>query len=170
MLLKNDLIRLIETRGIEYIKYEHEALFSVEDSNKKRGVIDGAHTKNLFLKNKKNYFCLFSCVEDGVVDLKKFSKSIGAGNLSFARKEYLFEHMGIKPGSVSPYGLLNDNKNKIDFFLEYNLYISNKINFHPLINTSTISIKTKDFLNFMIENNKKITIFSLAENKIVETL
>ena len=77
--------------------------------------------------------------------------------------------MGIKPGSVSPFALLNDLENKVDFYLENNLYESKIINFHPLINTFTITIETNKFIEFMIENNKKIHIFSSAQGKILKT-
>ena len=170
MIKKDDLIEMLANKEIPFIKHEHEALFSVEDSNNKRGLVEGAHTKNLFLKNKKNYFCLFSCEEKSLVDLKKFSKSIGAGNLSFARKEYLKQYLDIEPGSVSPYGLLNDKNGIVDFFLDEELYKSSKINFHPLVNTSTVTLKTSDFINLMVENKKKITIFSLKDNKIKEII
>ena len=170
MLKKNDLLEQLKIKGVEYTRYDHEALFSVQESKVKRGDIEGAHTKNLFLKNKKNYFCLLSCEEKSVIDLKKFSKVIGAGNLSFAKKKYLLKYMGINPGSVSPYGLLNDKNNEIVFFLESSLYKKQKINFHPLINTSTITTLTSDFIKFMIENKKKINIFSLEDYKIIQTI
>ena len=170
MIKKSDLIEMLLKKEILLTQHEHAALFSVEDSKEKRGIIDGAHTKNLFLKNKKNYFCLFSCEEKSQVDLKNFSKSINAGNLSFAKREYLNKFMGIEPGSVSPYGLLNDISNAVEFFLEYKLYKSEKINFHPLLNNSTVTLKTPDFIKFMVENNKKITIFSLEKYEIIEII
>ena len=170
MFQKFDLLQIFNKKNIQYIKYEHEALFRVEDSENKRGNINGVHTKNLFLKNKKNLFCLFSCEENSVVNLKKFSKTINAGNLSFAREEYLLKYLGIKPGSVSPYALLNDKDNQVHFYLEDKLYKSRKINFHPLINTTTITIRTSDFIEFIIENKKKINIFSLEDYKLIETL
>ena len=71
---------------------------------------------------------------------------------------------------MSPYALLNDIDNQVDFYLENKVYNSKNINFHPLINTSTISVQTTDFLNFMIENEKKINIFSLDNYKIIKTL
>jgi len=155
---------------IDFDIYNHQALYTVEDSKKERKKILGAHTKNLFLKNKKNIFCLFSCEEKSLVDLKKFSKSIIAGNLSFAKEKYLLKYLGIKPGSVSPYALLNDTNNQVDFYLEEKLFKSAKINFHPLINTSTITVKSSDFIKFMIENKKKINIFSLEDYKLIQTL
>ena len=170
MIKKNDLLKILDHKSIKFKKYEHEALYSVNDSSIKRGEIQGEHTKNLFLKNKKNFFYLFSCEENKTVDLRRFSKSVGAGNLSFAREEYLIKYLGVKAGSVSPYALLNDIDNQVDFYLEDNIYNSNNINFHPLINTSTITVQTKDFLNFMIEKKKKINIFSLENYKIIKIL
>ena len=170
MINKNDLLKELDSKGIGYNKYEHDALYTVEDSETKRGDIVGAHTKNLFLKNKKGFFCLLTCEESSLVNLKQFSKSIEAGNLSFANEEYLLKYMAITPGSVSPYGLLNDYDNKIVFYLEEGLYNSEKINFHPLLNTSTITTTTKDFINFMIEKKKKINIFSLEEYKVIKEI
>ena len=170
MIKKSDLLKMLDHKSIKFKKYEHEALYTVGDSGIKRGNIQGDHTKNLFLKNKKNFFCLFSCEENSVVDLKRFSKSISAGNLSFAKEEYIIKYLGIKPGSVSPYALLNDIDNQVDFYLENKVYNSKNINFHPLINTSTITVQTKDFLDFMIENQKKINIFSLENYKIIKIL
>ena len=122
------------------------------------------------MKNKKNNFYLFSCEENSIVNLKQLSNKINAKNLSFAKEEYLLKYLGIKPGSISPYSLLNDKENKISFYLEDKLYESKKINFHPLVNTATITLSTSDFVEFMIENKKKIYIFSLQDYKLIKTL
>jgi len=170
MLTKTDLFELLSAKNKDFQIYDHEALFTVEDSENLRGEIKGAHTKNLFLKNKKNNFFLFSCEENAKVDLKLFSKSIDAKNLSFANAEYLERYLGIKPGSVSPFALLNDKNNVVKFCLDEKLYNSEIINFHPLINTTTISIKTSEFIDFLLENNKNIHIFSLESYSIVKNL
>ena len=170
MLSKSDLLELIRAKGLDFQIHEHKPLFTVDDSEKMRGTIDGAHTKNLFLKNKKNSFFLFSCSEKANIDLKHFSKSIDAKNLSFANETYLQQFLGITPGSVSPYALLNDKENLVSFYLDEELAKSEVINYHPLINTSTISIKTKDFINFIVENKKKINIFSLETYSIVDQI
>ena len=170
MLTKTDLFELLSIKNKDFQIHEHDPLFTVEDSEKLRGEISGAHTKNLFLKNKKNRFFLFSCNENAKIDLKLFSKSIDAKNLSFANEEYLKKYLGIKPGSVSPFALLNDIKNIVKFYLDEELYKSEVINFHPLINTTTISIKTSLFIDFLLENNKKIHIFSLNSYSISKVL
>jgi len=170
MLTKIDLFELLSAKNKDFQIHDHQALFTVEDSENLRGEIRGAHTKNLFLKNKKNNFFLFSCDENAKVDLKLFSKSIDAKNLSFANDQYLEQYLGIRPGSVSPFALLNDKNNIVKFYLDDKLYNSEIINFHPLINTTTISIKTSEFINFLLENNKNIHIFSLDSYSIVKVL
>ena len=163
-----ELINLLKKKyNIEI--HQHEALYTVQDSKKLRGKIIGAHSKNLFLKNKKNKFFLLTCEETDNVDLKKVSKSLQLGNTSFAKEEYLDQYLKIKPGSVSPFALLNDAGGEVDFYLEQALYESKFVNFHPLINTFTITIETNNFIEFMIENDKKIHIFSSAEGKILKT-
>ena len=162
-------IELLKKESYEIEVHQHDALFTVEDSIKLRGKIDGVHSKNLFLKNKKNEFFLLSCEEGDKIDLKKISKSLGLGNVSFAKQKYLEQYLKIKPGSVSPFALLNDKGGIVNFYLEQNLYESKFVNFHPLINTFTITIETNRFIKFMIENNKKIHIFSSAQGKIKKT-
>ena len=169
MLIEKDLLDLLIEKCVDFQIHNHEPLFTVEDSENLRGKISGAHTKNLFLKNKKGEFFLFSCDENANVDLKQFSKSIGAKNLSFANEKYLLEFLGIRPGSVSPYALLNDKGNKVSFYFDEKLFNSELINFHPLVNTTTITTKTGDFVKFIIENKKKINIFSLNSYSIVKT-
>tara|TARA_Y100001970_G_scaffold87544_1_gene110525 strand:- start:23856 stop:24377 length:522 start_codon:yes stop_codon:yes gene_type:complete len=169
MLSPDQLISMLEKYDNGLVVNKHEALFTVEDSKKLRGKIKGAHSKNLFLKNKKNNFFLISCEEFDKVDLKKISKGLGLGNISFAKEEYLKEHLGILPGSVSPFALLNDKNNVVNFYLEKKLYESTLINFHPLINTVTTTMKTQKFIEFMIEKNKKIHIFSSFNQKIIKS-
>ena len=170
MLTKTDLFELLSVKDLDFQIHDHDPLFTVEDSEILRGEIEGAHTKNLFLKNKKNSFFLFSCDENAKVDLKKFSKAIDAKNLSFANQDYLEKFLGIKPGSVSPYALLNDKESVVEFYLDEKLFKSELINYHPLINTTTITIKTSEFINFLLENNKKINIFSLDSYSVVKAL
>jgi len=165
----SELIKVLKKENYNIKVHEHGALFTVQDSKKLRGEIEGAHCKNLFLKNKKNKFFLLTCEEAEKVDLKRISKSLELGNTSFAKEEYLDQYLKIKPGSVSPFALLNDISGKVDFYLEKTLYESKFVNFHPLINTFTITIETKRFIEFMIENNKKIHIFSSVEGKIIKT-
>ena len=169
MLNSIELIDLLKNKKYNIEVHEHEAFFTVQNSREFRGKIKGSHSKNLFLKNKKNNYFLFSCEENDEINLKKISKSLNLGNISFAKEEYLDHYLKIKPGSVSPFALLNDECGRVDFYLERKLYESKYINFHPLINTLTITIETDKFIEFMIENNKKIHIFSSTEGTVLKT-
>ena len=169
MLSSKEFINLFSEKGYDYELHHHQALFTVEDSNNFRGKIKGSHSKNLFLKNKKNKFFLISCEEFTEINLKSVSKFLCLGNVSFAREEYLINLLGVKPGSVTPFALLNNTENDIDFYLDEKLYNSKFVNFHPLTNTATITMKCSTFIEFMIENNKKIHIFSPVEEVIVKT-
>ena len=159
MLTEKTLLDMMDKSGYSYNLHTHEPLHTVEDSIKNRGLIKGAHSKNLFLKNKKNQFFLFSCLEETNIDLKKLSKSLSLGNASFAKEEHLYSYLGVVPGSVTPYGLLNDFNNKVVFYLDSNFLKANSVNFHPLINTSTLNVNIKDFINFLKKNKKKVNVF-----------
>ena len=164
---KLDLLTMLSKRGIKYDVYEHPSLHTVEESKKLRGKIEGIHTKNLFLKNKKNNFFLLSCQVSAIIDLKQLKKVLNLGNISFARNLYLKKILGVKPGSVTPFGLINDQNNEIKFFLDKKILYHKKVNFHPLVNTSTVSLDTKDFLLFMKKNNKLVNIFNF-DNYAIE--
>ena len=167
MIDKESLIKLLDKNNCQYKLYSHPPLITVKDSVKMRGKINGGHTKNLFLKNKKNNFFLFSCQESTIVDLKLLKKALNLGNISFARDLYLKNILGVKPGSVTPFGLINDQNNNIKFFLDKKILYHKKVNFHPLVNTSTVSLDTKDFLLFMKKNNKLVNIFNF-DNYTIE--
>ena len=164
---KLDLLTMLSKYNIKYDVYEHPSLHTVEESKKLRGKIEGIHTKNLFLKNKKNNFFLFSCQESTIVDLKQLKKALCLGNISFAKDLYLQDMLGVGPGSVTPFGLINDQNNEIKFFLDKKILYHQKVNFHPLVNTSTVSLDTKDFLLFMKKNNKLVNIFNF-DNYTIE--
>ena len=147
------LIKLLDKNNINHILYKHPPLFTVDDSRKLRGNIKGGHTKNLFLKNKKNNFFLFSCLESTMIDLKLLKQRLNLSTISFAGEKYLHELLGVKPGAVTPFGLLNDNEKKVKFFLDLKLNEFNSINFHPLVNTATINIKRDALYNFFKIND-----------------
>ena len=170
MLEKKELLTKLNKGNYLYKLHRHEPLFTVADSLGKRGKIEGAHSKNLFLKNKQNKFFLFSCLETTKIELKKLSKKLNLGTISFAREEYLKKYLGVLPGSVTPFGLLNDMDQKVEFYLD-KAFLSEKIvNFHPLINTSTLSLAVSDLISFLIENKKKVNIFDFNDYTLIDKL
>ncbi len=137
---------------INYQLYEHEAFYTVEESSKLKSDLNlkGAHTKNLFLRDKKRKIFLISCMDNTDVDLKNLKNIIPAqGNLSFGSPDLLNEKLGVKPGSVSPYALINNSEKDVNFFIDKNILNEKLCNFHPLINTKTIQLETIDFIKFI---------------------
>lgn len=133
----------------DYFIHEHPALKTVEDSKILRGIMEGGHSKNLFLRDKKKNNFLITTNEDQKIDLKNLEKKLGTSRLSFGSPDRLYEFLGVKPGSVSPFALINDPKKRVSFYIDKNLLNERILNFHPLTNNLTISLKTKDFEKFL---------------------
>ncbi|PLX38800.1 MAG: hypothetical protein C0605_07240 [Hyphomicrobiales bacterium] len=142
------LDRLVEL-GIEARTHTHPPLHTVEESQALRGDIPGAHCKNLFLKDKKGAFWLVVTLEDTPVDLKQLKKHIGSAHLSFGRAEYLRDMLGVEPGSVTPFALINDPDGRVNVVLDSEMMAFEWINFHPLVNTATTTIRPGDLLRFV---------------------
>ena len=161
MLKKNDLLKILKSNNIEFSVQEHAPLFTVEDSKSLRGIIKGAHSKNLFLKDSKGIFYLLSIEENTSIDLKKVTAPINSKKLSFANSKYLQSIMGIEPGSVSPFALINDKEKKIKFYLDKSLAAYEIVNFHPLVNTATVSIKSNDLIQFINNIHNPVNILNM---------
>ena len=161
MLKKNDLLQILKSNDIEFSIQEHAPLFTVEDSKSLRGTIRGAHSKNLFLKDSKGIFYLLSIEENTSIDLKKVAAPINSKKLSFANSKYLQSIMGIEPGSVSPFALINDKEKKVKFYLDQSLVVYDIVNFHPLVNTATVSIKSNDLIQFINNIHNPVNILNV---------
>lgn len=165
MIFKDDLIRMLNDNGFEYFVEEHAPLFTVEDSKSLRGQIEGAHSKNLFLKDAKANFFLISIEESTSIDLKKTMQQIQSKKLSFAKPEYLQDILGIEPGSVSPFALLNDTKKQVKFYLDRSFLDSEKVNFHPLINTATVNISPQNLIELIEKYHNPVNYIDLENLK-----
>jgi Ala-tRNA(Pro) deacylase len=144
-----DLMAALQQFGIATTTVEHPPLFTVEQSRALRGEIAGGHTKNLFLKDKKDQVFLVVAEEDAEVDMKSLHKRIDSARLSFGRPELLVELWGVPPGSVTPFGAINDRAGKVSVILDERLLRHRQLNFHPLENTATTTIATEDLLAFL---------------------
>ena len=164
---REDLLNFFNVNNILFKEYEHEALFTVEQSKEMRGKIQGYHTKNLFLRDKKKKYFLLSCAEDKVIDLKRLRAPLNTNNLSFASGDRLKEILGLIPGSVTPFGLINDTKKQTKFYLDLDLSKSDSINFHPLINNYTINMDLNNFYNFIKIINVELQIIDLKVYKLI---
>jgi len=165
MIFKDDLIRILNDHGFEYFIKEHAPLFTVEDSKAFRGQIEGAHSKNLFLKDAKANFFLISIEESASIDLKKTMQQIQSKKLSFAKPEYLQDILGIEPGSVSPFALLNDTKKQVKFYLDRSFLDSETVNFHPLINTATVNISPQNLIELIEKYHNPVNYIDLENLK-----
>ncbi|TWG97889.1 Ala-tRNA(Pro) deacylase [Mesorhizobium sp. J18] len=146
----DELFAFLADLGITVKTVNHPPLFTVADSQALRGEIDGGHTKNLFLKDKKDNFFLVTVEEDAVVDLKSIHNLIGAaGRVSFGKPERLAELLGVAPGSVTVLGAINDHEKRVKIILDEKLMQHDLINAHPLTNEATTTIARDDLLRFL---------------------
>jgi Ala-tRNA(Pro) deacylase len=148
--MPQDLFAFLDRLGIAHETQHHPAVFTVEESKRLRGVLPGAHVKNLYLKDKKSRLFLISAVEDTRIDLKKVHEVIGGnGRVSFGSAESLREVLGVEPGSVTPFAAINDTAGQVTVVLDARLMEHERINVHPLVNTMTTGVSREGLLAFL---------------------
>jgi Ala-tRNA(Pro) deacylase len=146
----DQLFAFLDSLGIPHPTVTHPPLFTVEQSQSLRGTIPGGHTKNLFLRDKKQAVYLVTALEDAEIDLKGLHRLLGAsGRFSFGSSDLLLELLGVAPGSVTPFGVLNDTEARVTVVLDATLMEHAVINAHPLTNTMTTSIAREDLVKFL---------------------
>lgn len=157
--IKKQVYDKLDELGIEYEVIEHEPAFTIEDIDKMGIFNDGVGCKNLFLRDAsgKRHF-LLSVPEHKNVDLKSVRTQIGSSRLSFGSAERLYNCLKLTQGSVSPFGVINDNDKKVEFVFDRCLLGENKVGFHPNINTATVWLSFEDLLK-VIEDNGNETMF-----------
>ena len=144
------LFATLDRLGIPHRTVRHAPVFTVAESQELRGSIAGAHSKNLFVKDKKGRLFLVTALEDARLDLKRLHEAIGAqGRVSFGSPDRLMRHLGVIPGAVTPFGLVNDAEGRVTFVLDDGLLDHALLNFHPLTNAATTAIGRDDFLRFL---------------------
>jgi Ala-tRNA(Pro) deacylase len=159
--LPEELFHRLGELGIEAPTIHHPPVHTVEEAKLLRGNIVGCHTKSLFLRNKKGNMWLVSCAEDQPVDLKSLGQILGGGRLSFCSADRLMKFLGLTPGSVSPFGVINDNGRVVRVVLEKKMLQQQPLNFHPLDNSMTSSITTGDLMRFLQAENHPPLILGL---------
>ena len=146
MLSPQQLFDKFAALGIAQRTVEHPPVFTVEEAKALRGNLAGHHIKNLFLRNKKEEMWLVVALEDRAVDLKRLGEALGAGRLSFGSPDRLRRHLGVEPGSVTPFALVNDEARVVRLALDRGLSEGGPVNAHPLVNTMTTAIALEDLL------------------------
>ena len=148
--MSEPLYRLLDGLGIQYTVTEHDAAFTVEQADHLYGHLPGAHSKNLFLRNKRGDRHYLVVVQSHrQVDIKALKARLDESTLSFASPERLLRHLGLTPGSVSPFGLINDPDREVRVILDRGLLSYETVNFHPNVNTATLTLSLADFQRFL---------------------
>ncbi|MGE0717137.1 MAG: prolyl-tRNA synthetase associated domain-containing protein [Alphaproteobacteria bacterium] len=143
------LLARLDELGIRTTTARHPPLFTVEDSRRLRGDLPGGHCKNLFLKDRKDKLWLVVTLEHRAIDLKTLPDRIGAARLSFGRPELLVDVLGVTPGGVTPFALINDVEQRVSVVLDREMLTFDPLNYHPLSNAMTTAIAPDDLLRFV---------------------
>jgi Ala-tRNA(Pro) deacylase len=144
-----DLFAFFDQLGIAHRTLEHPAVFRVGEGDEVKAALPGGHTKNLFLKDAKGQLWLVSALQDARIDLKALPGAIGSARISFGSAELMEEALGVTPGSVTAFALINDISRRVRFVLDAGLAAADPVNFHPLTNTATTAISQADFRRFL---------------------
>lgn len=159
---RQKLFERLAELGIKTVTVEHRPLFTVADSAELERDLAGAHTKNLFLKGDKGALFLVVAQSKTKVDLKGLSRQLGAGRFSFGKPELLLEVLGVTPGSVTAFAVMNDVALRVQVVIDATLMEHDIINCHPLENTATTSIAREDLLRFMRAGGHQLRIETLS--------
>ncbi|HKJ97881.1 MAG TPA: prolyl-tRNA synthetase associated domain-containing protein [Desulfotignum sp.] len=146
---KEELLSVLTDIGIAYTNHEHPAVFTVEEAALHQSGIAGAHSKNLFFKDKKKNLFLVVTLADKPIRIKEVAKKIGGNNMSFAKPDLLMEVLGMIPGAVTPFAAINIKDHDVKIVLDEELMENDLLNFHPLENTATTTIKSQDLVKFL---------------------
>ena len=144
-----ELYATFDALGIAYKTYEHAPVFTVEEAAHLYESQPGGHTKNLFLKDRKDGLWLVVCRDDLAVDLKELSRVLDSPRFSFGPGALLVETLGVQPGSVTPFSIINDKTNKVRVVLDEGMFAFDVLNFHPLRNDRTTAIAANDLPKFL---------------------
>ena len=149
MKTRDELLAFFAEIGVEHTTHDHPAVFRVEEGEEIKARIPGAHTKNLFLKDARDQLWLISAEGHAAIDLKRLHHVIGSGRLSFGNAALMEETLGVTPGSVTAFGLINDRDRRVRFVLDRTLAEADRVNFHPLTNTATTTVTAEGFRRFL---------------------
>jgi Ala-tRNA(Pro) deacylase len=158
-----DLLAYLASLSIDASTVEHPPLHTVEDSRALRGDVPGGHTKNLFVKDKRDQLFLLVLGETTPVDLKRVHERIGAkGRVSFGSAELLEEVFGVQPGAVTPFGAINDKAGRVSVILDEAMMRAERLNFHPLVNTRTTGLASSDLVKFLRSTGHEPLVVALG--------
>lgn len=158
---QEEFLNVLSQIGIEYTNHEHPAVFTVEEADLHHKGIDGVHSKNLFFKDRKKRLVLVVTLSDKPIKIKDVGNKIGHKGLSFGKPDLLMEVLGVIPGAVTPFAVINDNEKRVKVILDEEMMENDLLNFHPIVNTATTTIGSKDLVKFMEHCEQKFEIVRL---------
>lgn len=159
---RTQLLERLDALGIEHQTHDHAPIFTVAEGEGIKQSMPGGHTKNLFLRDKKGHLILVSALGETAVPINKLHPVLGCGRLSFGKPELLFEALGVRPGSVSAFALINDPAARVQFVLDAALMKHELVNFHPLSNDATTAVRSVDLIRFARETGHEPLIIDFA--------
>jgi Ala-tRNA(Pro) deacylase len=149
--------------GIAWVRHEHPPVFTVEEAERHWTEVRGLHCKNLFLRNKKgNRHYLVVMEHRKNADLRRLAEQVGDDRLSFASPERLQAHLGLSPGAVSPFGLINDRARAVQVIVDADLRQAARVAFHPNVNTATVVIGGDAFARFLASTGHAVRYVTFA--------
>ena len=146
---RDDLYAVFNAHNIAYETVEHPPIFTVAEGQDIKASIAGGHTKNLFLKDKAGRFFLICALGDTQIKINRLHPVLGCKRLSFGKEERLYEYLGVRPGSVTLFSIINDPDHNVTLILDAALLNHARLNFHPLANTATTGLSKEDMLRFI---------------------
>jgi Ala-tRNA(Pro) deacylase len=153
----------LDALGVAYTRHEHPPVFTVDEAEQHWRDIDATHCKNLFLRNKKGNAHYLVVVERSTpVDIKRLTSQLGEDRLSFASPERLAAHLGLTPGAVSPFGIINDRDRAVTVVIDEALRGAARVGFHPNVNTATITLAFADFERFLASRGNRMRYLAFA--------
>jgi Ala-tRNA(Pro) deacylase len=159
----DELFARLDALGIRHVTHRHPPLHTVAESVRLRGTLPGGHCKSLFLKDRKGGLWLVVVLEDRHLDLNALSARLGAPRFSFGSPELLHDVLGVTPGSVTPFALVNDRERRVAVVLDADMLEHDPLNYHPLVNTATTAIAPADLLRFVAACGHQPRIVALAD-------
>lgn len=147
----SDLFALLDRIGVAHATLRHPPVFRVEEGQAIKQALPGGHTKNLFLKDAKARLWLIAALGETPIDLKRLPPVIGSARLSFGKEALLYEALGVQPGSVTAFALINDPGGRVGFVLDAALLSTDPVNFHPLSNDATTAVSPDGLFRFLAE-------------------
>jgi Ala-tRNA(Pro) deacylase len=158
----DELFRRLDALGIPYTTHHHPAVFTVAESTALRGELPGGHCKSLFLKDRKDGLWLVVLLEQRRLDLKALADHLGAPRFSFGSAPLLHSALGVTPGSVTPFALINDDERRVSVVLDAEMLAIDPLNYHPLVNTATTAVSPADLLKFIAATGHEPRVIEMA--------